>query len=188
MKNEARPIDANALAQKIKEYMEDFPNAETRLAACRAVLSMLGDEGQTPTLTDHFREVTKMVPLTMAQLREMDGKPVYVVCASNKSFWALVAGRFVECIKGGYYWKSDMNTYGKSWLAYTYPPAHIDREAWTAEWIYPGNEWNLPKCSKCGCNSKDAQYGHKNNFCPKCGRAMTPEAWAEVEKRMGVRA
>lgn len=66
---------------------------------------------------------------------------------------------------------------------FIYPPAHIDREAWTAEWIEE-NEWNLPKCSKCGCNSKDAQYKHKNNFCPKCGRAMTPEAWAELEKRL----
>lgn len=61
---------------------------------------------------------------------------------------------------------------------------HIDREAWVAEWIYPENEFNLPKCSKCGCNSKDATYGHKNNFCPKCGRAMTPEAWGELEKRL----
>ena len=61
---------------------------------------------------------------------------------------------------------------------------HIDRNEWTAEWIYPENEWNLPRCSKCGCNSKDATYGHKNNFCPKCGRAMTPEAWAELERRL----
>lgn len=61
---------------------------------------------------------------------------------------------------------------------------HIDRNEWTAEWIYPENEWNLPRCSKCGCNSKDATYGHKNNFCPKCGRAMTEEAWAELERRL----
>ena len=60
----------------------------------------------------------------------------------------------------------------------------IDRNEWTAEWIYPENEWNLPRCSKCGCNSKDATYGHKNNFCPKCGRAMTEEAWAELERRL----
>lgn len=61
---------------------------------------------------------------------------------------------------------------------------HIDRNEWTAEWIYPENEWNLPRCSKCGCNSKDATYGHKSNFCPKCGRAMTEEAWAELERRL----
>lgn len=76
--------------------------------------------------------------------------------------------------------------YGKSWLAYTYPPAHIDREKWEAEWIYPENKFNLPRCLKCGCNSKDAEYAHKDNFCPKCGRAMNDEAWVELTKRIGV--
>ena len=46
-----RPIDANVAMKKIREYMEDFPNAHTRLTACRAILSMLGDENQMPTLT-----------------------------------------------------------------------------------------------------------------------------------------
>lgn len=46
-----RPIDANVAMKKIREYMEDFPNAHTRLAACRAILSMLGDENRIPTLT-----------------------------------------------------------------------------------------------------------------------------------------
>lgn len=63
-------------------------------------------------------------------------------------------------------------------------PFHIDRSEWTAEWIYDDCEFNLPKCSACGCRSKDATYGHKNNFCPRCGRAMTPEAWTELERRL----
>ena len=46
----ARPIDASNLARRIREYMDDFPNATTRLATCRAILSILGDENQTPTL------------------------------------------------------------------------------------------------------------------------------------------
>ena len=37
-------------------------------------------------------------------------------------------------------------------------------KVWRGEWDYPTCEWNLPKCPKCGCNSKDAMYGHKNNF------------------------
>ena len=51
-----RPIDANDLARRIREYMDDFPNATTRLATCRAILSMLGDENQTPTLRPITRE------------------------------------------------------------------------------------------------------------------------------------
>ena len=46
-----RPIDANIAMKKIREYMEDFPNASTRLATCRSILSMLEDENQIPTLT-----------------------------------------------------------------------------------------------------------------------------------------
>lgn len=51
-----RPIDASNLARRIREYMDDFPNATTRLATCRAILSILGDENQTPTLRPVSRE------------------------------------------------------------------------------------------------------------------------------------
>ena len=57
-------------------------------------------------------------------------------------------------------------------------------KVWRSEWDYPACEWNLPKCPKCGCNSKDATYGHKNNFCPRCGRPMTDEAVDIVMKRL----
>ena len=53
-----RPIDANVAMKKIREYMEDFPNAHTRLTACRAILSMLGDENQMPTLTPPNEPIT----------------------------------------------------------------------------------------------------------------------------------
>lgn len=46
----ARLIDTSAASNKIHEYMEDFPRAETRLATCRVILSMLGDENQIPTI------------------------------------------------------------------------------------------------------------------------------------------
>lgn len=57
-------------------------------------------------------------------------------------------------------------------------------KVWRGEWDYPTCEWNLPKCPKCGCNSKDAMYGHKNNFCPRCGEAMTDEAVDMVVRRL----
>ena len=60
----------------------------------------------------------------------------------------------------------------------------ISREAWTAEWTVDevGH-----KCSKCGEYLPDGEDVRKPQFCPECGRAMTPEAWAELGKRMGVR-
>ncbi|MEE0747198.1 hypothetical protein [Evtepia sp.] len=66
-----RPIDANIAMKKIREYMEDFPNASTRLATCRSILSMLEDENQIPTLTPPNE------PLTVKQLQKMVGEPVY---------------------------------------------------------------------------------------------------------------
>ena len=57
-------------------------------------------------------------------------------------------------------------------------------KAWRGEWDYPTCEWNLPKCPKCGCNSKDATYSHKNNFCPRCGAPMTDEAVDIVMERL----
>ena len=59
-----RPIDANIAMKKIREYMEDFPNASTRLATCRSILSMLGDENQIPTLTPPNEWVSVETPPT----------------------------------------------------------------------------------------------------------------------------
>lgn len=130
-------------------------------------------------------------PLTLDQLREMDGQPVWVVCLKKEKYIDPPIGwRILEkSISGSFgVWNGEnclsQRSYSSDWFAYSYPPAHIDRGEWTAEWIYPENEWNLPRCSKCGCNSKDATYGHKDRFCPKCGRAMTEEAWAKLERRL----
>lgn len=41
------------------------------------------------------------------------------------------------------------------------------------EWIYPDNEFNLPKCSVCGMTSHDATYAHRGYYCPNCGASMT---------------
>lgn len=150
-----RPIDANVAMKKICEYMEDFPNAHTRLTACRAILSMLGDENQMPTLTppneperaglygkytvyknkdgslvpDCFvlrpakdpaavialrayaaatenaelsADIINWVgaepnePLTLEELREMDGEPVWV---TPLGFWALVIAKPGERVR-----------------------------------------------------------------------------------------
>ena len=127
-------------------------------------------------------------PLNLEQLKQMDGKPVWI---EDTSCWGLVfipkAGQFknppfVMFRKEGV--QFEWHVTDSELTIYSYPPAHIDRSEWTAEWIYDDCEFNLPKCSACGCRSKDAHYGHKNNFCPKCGRAMTEKAWVELERRL----
>lgn len=199
MKNEVRPIDANALARKIREYMEDFQNAKTRLATCRVVLSMLGDEGQTPTLTDHFPDLTKMMPLTLEQLKEMDGQPVWVHVIDHTIFadkkddfdgWGMCLKSWVRI------WDSkradivhidyDFEDYGKDWIAYAYHPAHIDREAWEPcakcvgcgncyYFLYDDDEYPCNKCLKESTDKNQYPKFEPIGFCKHCGRPLTDE-------------
>ena len=63
------------------------------------------------------------------------------------------------------------------------PAAHIDREKWTAEWVdNDQDEGMMCKCSKCGYPV--SYFWGRTAFCPGCGRAMTPEALAELERRV----
>ena len=80
-------------------------------------------------------------PLTLEQLRKMDGKPVWVKCLNSKKYISPPVGwRILEKSITGRIgvWDGENclieRNYGTDWLAYTYHPAHIDREAWTAEW------------------------------------------------------
>ena len=126
----------------------------------------------------HFAEAGKMQPLTVEQLREVVGKPYWHVGLqedSPKPHWEIL-DPFVSKHPEDY-------GYGKRWLAYAYPPAHIDREAWTAEWVdNDKSEEMMCKCSKCGYPV--SYFWGRRKICPGCGRAMTPEAWAELEKRL----
>lgn len=171
MKREVRPIDANALARNIREYMGNYPNATARLTACRAILSMLGDERQTPTL--HLAPTGD--PLTLEQLREMDEKPVWMKDLTGRTLWTQWI--IFECHtddgfipRGGGYFRC--STYGKTWVCYSCPPAHIDREAWAP-------------CGVCSCKriifratavpdfpSSGADFTGYARFCPKCGRRL----------------
>ena len=74
-----RLIDANLAMRKIREYMEDYPNATARLAACRACLSILGDKQQVPTMTngDKIRRVMaqgRSAHITREQVERMRGE------------------------------------------------------------------------------------------------------------------
>lgn len=197
MKNEVRPIDANALAESIKRYMKNYRNAPTRLTVCRSILSMLGDENQTPTLTsDHFPDVKKMVPLTLEQLRGMDGQPVWIVESPDWGHWELSEDA------EDYLCDRDADLYGLTypdpdgkaglhklgWLAYAYPPAYIDREELESCEVCRGVESisglaNATTRHDWGTWSEPRVEGDFKH-CPECGRPLTEKAWDALEKRL----
>ena len=107
-------------------------------------------------------------PLTLEQLRGMDGKPVFCVSLINgkPGEWCII--RVVEM--------------SKTWLAYAYPP--IDRGKWTAKWIKHDGYTECSGCEYWYDSPENEDDGDRPVFCPSCGRAMTPEAWAELGKRL----
>ena len=122
-----------------------------------------------------FIETRKMVPLTLEQLRGM--KKVTPVWWEGVGFWCLAQSGGIVTPFGQCY-----DVEGLPGEFYSYPPAQIDWEAWTAEWVI--DEYGH-KCSKCGEYSPSGDYGITPQFCPSCGRATTPDALAELEKRFG---
>lgn len=133
-------------------------------------------------------------PLTLEELRKMDGKPVWILRMEDDSgWWAIVrlGNDRANTEYGAYFMLSE---YGKTWLAYAYEPTRIDRSAWEP-CAYCGdysgkccaNCWNGGKqayqepCKSCYCASK---WKPKENFCPECGRPMTDAAWEMLEKRL----
>lgn len=73
-------------------------------------------------------------PLSLEQLKQMDGKPVWVEFIGHpdgtpiEPLWMLVNCREKRLVTDVEY--VDWNFEG--WFAYPYPPAHIDRSEWTA--------------------------------------------------------
>ena len=78
---------------------------------------------------EHFREVTKKAePLTLDELREMDGEPVWVQSPGVPEYgrWAIVEGAGENCL----FLHDDFtcHDYGKTWLAYRQKPEEDDHE------------------------------------------------------------
>lgn len=156
---------------------------------------------------DHLRRATEMVPLTIDQLRGMDGQPVWCewllpedrAVENGKWFIVIIGDKTGLEIKrpadyGNYFLKTE--DYGKTWLAYRYPTVATDTDvgskldAWE-----PCDECRNKCCFNClydnlsiqsePCNSCDGdKWETKHLFCPNCGRPLTSEACAMQEKRL----
>lgn len=189
-----RPIDANATIEALRANFQ-----QGSWYGCEDPLYQIAEDtiAEMPTLEDHFPDPTKMIPLTLDQLRQMDGQPVWVKVIGKTGIrcdgWCEVEIR--ENDPFAYVWWpgsevediAKIEDYGKAWACYAYPPARIDREAWKCPLCERSkvisfeaweNESKFPK----GPSVRGAAL-----FCPHCGKPRTPEAWAELEKRMGVR-
>ena len=78
---------------------------------------------------DHFREVTKKVePLTLDELRQMDGEPVYCVEITGREEWLFRRdGGFADMY--GEFTSDDFmswDNYGKLWWCYRQKPDEDD--------------------------------------------------------------
>lgn len=153
-------------------------------------------------------------PLSLEQLREMDGKPVWIedlqtyglASVENNGTWEGVP--FVIFTENGT--KFTYNIEERGLKIYPYPPAHIDRSKWEPCEFCNGktvlyqhtNSTKLfmntfgkaatlvTECNACppyaDCCMKDisANSAFRIKFCPECGRPLTEEAWAELERRL----
>ena len=132
-------------------------------------------------------------PLTLEQLRKMDGQPVWIMESPNWGHWELSEDA------EDYLCDRDTDLYGLTypdpdgkgglhklgWIAYAYPPAHIDREA-------------LEDCPVCGKYKVITFKGYRTkeeaidmsgkshphisgaaSFCPRCGKSIVSGAGAE---------
>ena len=129
-------------------------------------------------------------PLTMEQLRQMDGKPVLYKRTNQWFIVQLNHPDFGDCIitQSGYF--LPLETAAERGL-YAYPPAHIDLEAWEpCEWC--GSVGKKPDNWVCSLEDDNGHTVTNNhmvvcataNYCPVCGRPLTPEARAMLEKRL----
>ena len=140
---------------------------------------------------------TQNEPLTLEQLREMDGKPVWGKSLINDKPGEWFILRVVEMSKtwfvacaGSEQGFGDKDTYGTTWLAYAYPHAHIDRETWKpcnrckacSSCVHFLSKDSYEFCKKCITGQEHMPL---TKYCPSCGRPLTPEAWEELEKRIG---
>nr|DAT62596.1 MAG TPA: DNA-directed RNA polymerase [Caudoviricetes sp.] len=177
-----------------ENWAEQLEVMETCLQAVRSV---------------HFADAGKMQPLTLEQLREMDGQPVRVVHPKTKDWgiYSYIALVFVDYNRGIVLLTNKMggrtvalrdedSFYRESAVVFPYiipDEAHIDRNAWwecftkpntceSCEVYVKSSEERKSICSDCHERSRYIQA----DFCPRCGKPLTEKAWDEMEKKVRV--
>lgn len=166
---------------------------------------------------DHTVDINKMEPLTIEQLKELHGRGKFIGACVLLSINGVKCCGVLDCreddgLCASYAasgrWLKEKD-YGKTWLAYAYPTAHIDRETWVPcdyctntlrnrkvykTETYPGIcdfEVFLDNGVEIAVNAYNHQtpyteeicFSFPVSYCPKCGRPLTPNAWDELKNR-----
>lgn len=115
-------------------------------------------------------------PLTLDQLREMDGQPVWIVEYPDWGHWELSedANDYIVDRNLNFYGMKHDDPDGRyglhklGWLAYSYPPAHIDRSEWISvkERLPERFEHVLVYCKK-----------HRGDIFVSCGYRYDNTGW-----------
>lgn len=186
-------------------FLEQYINSEVYTEKCISAHEMAitalrsAHAGEAMGYNFLIPHTTKMVPLTLEQLQEMDGQPVRMEDLTGGTLWNqwIIFERHTDdgfIPRGGGYFGCD--SYGVKWLAYAYPPAHIDREAWVSvEERLPGDNERViayrPNEADVSAYKYCVMWGWSVKMSMK-HRGIShwmplPEPPAELEKRMGVR-
>ena len=127
----ARMINADALQELCNKRIKDTWNSKTApVSWAEAYADFKDDINSIPAFAQPGN------PLTLDQLREMDGQPVWIVEYPDWGHWELSedANDYIVDRNLNFYKHDDPDgRYGLhklGWLAYSYPPAHIDRSGW----------------------------------------------------------
>lgn len=123
------------------------------------------------TTTDYLQREIRRTELSIRRAERKPNTPPEELQGLNEKLEHLRAARAAV----GEHWQRVHDERG--WMP------RIDLDKWTAEWVdNDHSEEMMCKCSKCGYPV--SYFWGKTAFCPGCGRAMTPEAWAELERRV----
>ena len=110
-----RPIDASRFGEILEQWRKDcLEDNDTQGADIISDVILQLDD--MPTLTSPNE------PLTIEQLREMDGEPVWVETKAGLKFWGIVTKICVSSGDGRYLLITEDTEYGQTWVAYRRPP------------------------------------------------------------------
>lgn len=122
--------EAISILERVAHTESKWPGTDDTLEALDMAISALRQQ-------DHFREVTKKVePLTLEELRKMDGEPVWIVEYPDWGHWELSADAedYVTDREPSFYGMKHNDPAGRyglhklGWLAYRQKPERITRE------------------------------------------------------------